>query len=450
MSKIKNVCCIGAGYVGGPTMTVMALKNPDINFNVVDLNKDRIDSWNNEDLNKLPIYEPGLNEILKRVRNKNLFFSTAIEKAILDSEIIFIAVNTPTKTSGEGKGMASDLKYFKACARDIKKYSKGFKIIVEKSTVPVQTADKIKEIFLEGGKSFDFEILSNPEFLAEGTAINDMLNPNRVLIGGDISTSKGKNSIKILSEIYESWVPKNKILTTNVWSSELAKLASNAMLAQRVSSINSLSALCEVTGANITELSKAIGMDQRIGSKFLNSSPGFGGSCFQKDILNLVYISKSFGLNEVAQYWNQVLKINDYQRRRIADIVINAFDGDITNKNIFILGWAFKSNTDDTRESSSIIITEILYSLGAKISILDPQVKKGTILNDINQNWKINYNHDITFYKDNLSIIDSDAAIILTEWEEFKSINFDKNCKVFDSRNLLKEKDTYYRLGVKS
>jgi len=449
MEKVNNICCLGAGYVGGPTMLVMALKNPDITFNVVDLNISRISNWNNEDLDKLPIYEPGLKEIVKKVRNKNLFFSSEIKKSIEDADIIFIAVNTPTINSGPGKGMASNLEYFDSCASDIKKYSKGFKIIVEKSTVPVKTAERLSKILSENQNNFDFEILSNPEFLAEGTAVNDMLNPDRVLIGGN-SSQRGKKSIEALSKLYEKWIPKSRILKTNVWSSELAKLASNAMLAQRISSINSLSALCEKTGADINELSKAIGMDNRIGSKFLKPSPGFGGSCFQKDLLNLIYISTFFGLEEVAEYWNQVLKINDYQRRRIAQIVINSFDESIMGKSILILGWAFKANTDDTRESSSISITEKLYTKGAKISIYDPKVKKNSILEDISEHWNSFNDGDLKILNSLERNISFDAVIVLTEWEEFKNLNFSNECKIFDCRDILNHKKTFYRLGVKS
>ncbi|MDA8934929.1 nucleotide sugar dehydrogenase, partial [Flavobacteriaceae bacterium] len=313
---IKNICCIGAGYVGGPTMAVIALKCPEINIIVVDNNLEKIKDWNGS-LDNIPVYEPGLVEIIEKVRGKNLFFSNDIKGAIEKSEMIFMAVNTPTKKEGEGAGMAADLRYVENCAKDIAKYSKSDKIVIEKSTLPVRTAEKIKEILEENSNDIHFEILSNPEFLAEGTAIKDLFKSDRVLIGGDDSPT-GKKAVKALVDIYANWIPKEKILTTNVWSSELAKLASNAMLAQRISSINSLSALCEKTGADIDDLSRAIGMDHRIGSHFLKASVGFGGSCFQKDILNLVYLCQYYGLNEVAEYWHQVLKINDYQKRRFA------------------------------------------------------------------------------------------------------------------------------------
>ena len=306
--KINSICCIGAGYVGGPTMAVIALKCPHIKVNVVDVNESKINLWNNSDLNKLPVYEPGLNEIIKKTRNRNLFFSTDIKSAVNDSQMIFVAVNTPTKTYGEGKGMAADLTYVEKCAKTIAEYSNSNKIVIEKSTLPVRTAEKIKEIlYLNANPGVSFEVLSNPEFLAEGTAIKDLFKSDRVLIGSD-QTESGLLAAKLLVEIYENWIPRNKILTTNVWSSELTKLASNAMLAQRISSINSLSAICEVTGADIEEVSNAIGFDKRIGRDFLKSSVGFGGSCFQKDILNLVYLSRHYGLKEVADFWHQVEK----------------------------------------------------------------------------------------------------------------------------------------------
>ena len=315
--KIKNICCIGAGYVGGPTMSIIARKNPNIRVNVVDMNADKIAAWNSKNLDNLPVFEPGLSKVVKESRGKNLFFSTEVNKHICDADMVFISVNTPTKTSGEGKGYASDLKYVEACAKQIAKVSKTSKIVVEKSTVPVRTSEKIKEILSTYNKDVDFQILSNPEFLAEGTAMRDLEIPDRVLIGGD-NTPKGKKAIESLVNIYSTWVPKENILTTNLWSSELSKLTANAFLAQRISSINSLSALCEATGADIEEVSKAIGMDSRIGASFLKSSVGFGGSCFQKDILNLVYISRSLGLKKVAHYWEQIIEINKYQRDRFS------------------------------------------------------------------------------------------------------------------------------------
>ena len=358
---VNNICCIGAGYVGGPTMAVIALKCPHINVNVVDANPDKIKAWNGP-LNNLPVYEPGLADVIKETRDRNLFFSDDIAGHIEKADMIFMAVNTPTKTEGEGAGMAADLRYIEACAHSIAKYSNSDKIVVEKSTLPVRTAEKIKEILDQNSSGIHFEILSNPEFLAEGTAIQDLFKSDRVLIGGE-ETNSGQKAVKALVDIYANWIPQDKILTTNVWSSELAKLSSNAMLAQRVSSINSLSALCEKTGANISELSKAIGMDHRIGPHFLRASVGFGGSCFQKDILNLVYLCKFYGLNEVAEYWHQVVKINDYQKDRFTQKIIDHFEGDITGKRIAILGWAFKPNTNDSRESPAIHVASKLIQL---------------------------------------------------------------------------------------
>lgn len=435
--KIKNICCIGAGYVGGPSMAVIALKCPNINITVVDNNPDRIKAWNGP-LDELPVYEPGLSDIINNTRGRNLFFSNDISGNIEKAEMIFIAVNTPTKTEGEGAGMAADLKYIEACARDIAKYSKSDKIIIEKSTVPIRTAEKIKDILILDNKNLQFEVLSNPEFMAEGTAIQDLFESDRILIGGDDSKS-GQKAVKALVNIYAHWIQKEKILTTNVWSSELAKLSSNAMLAQRISSINSLSALCEKTGANIDELSNAIGMDHRIGSKFLKTSVGFGGSCFQKDILNLVYLCKFYGLYEVAEYWHQVIKINNYQKERFAHKVIDHFNGDLNGIKLGILGWAFKANTNDSRESAAIKVSEILYKSGASLYIYDPKVHHKTIINDIEKIWEIN----VSFRNSKIEIVDKliktnkcDAFVILTEWEEFKKINIDASKIIFDGRNI--------------
>ena len=321
-------------------MAVIALKCPNIKVTVVDMNAERISAWNGP-LENLPIYEPGLAEVISVARGRNLFFSTEVDQAIDKAEMIFMAVNTPTKTEGDGVGMAADLRYVIACAKNIAKIAKTDKIVIEKSTLPVRTAEKIKEILNSEGNSVHFEILSNPEFLAEGTAIQDLFKSDRVLIGGD-ETKTGKQALQALVDIYANWIPREKILTTNVWSSELAKLASNAMLAQRISSINSLSALCEKTGANIDDLSKAIGLDHRIGPHFLKASVGFGGSCFQKDILNLVYLCRYYGLNEVAEYWHQVIKINDYQKNSFTQKIVDGLGGDVKKKKIAILGWAFK------------------------------------------------------------------------------------------------------------
>tara|TARA_A100001011_G_scaffold163378_1_gene171965 strand:- start:6643 stop:7986 length:1344 start_codon:yes stop_codon:yes gene_type:complete len=442
--KIKNICCIGAGYVGGPTMSVIALKCPHININVVDANQDKINAWNGH-IDNLPVFEPGLSEVIEKTRNRNLFFSTNINENIEKAEMIFIAVNTPTKTEGKGAGMAADLTYVEACARDIAKYSKSDKIVIEKSTLPVRTAEKIKEILISNNKTVNFEILSNPEFLAEGTAIEDLFKSDRVLIGGD-DTESGQKAIESLVNIYKNWIEKEKILTTDVWTSELSKLASNAMLAQRISSINSLSALCEKTGASVDELSHAIGMDHRIGSKFLKASVGFGGSCFQKDILNLVYLCKFYGLNEVAEFWHQVVKINNYQKERFAQKVIDHFDGNLTGKKIAVLGWAFKANTNDSRESAAIKVSEILYKNGASLSIYDPKVQKRTIVNDIQNLWKIKNSmkeKKINIVEKFAATNDCDAFVIITEWEEFKNIDIDDAKIIFDGRNINENKNKF-------
>ena len=438
--QIKNICCIGAGYVGGPTMAVIALKCPHINVTVVDANPERIKAWNGP-LNALPVYEPGLAEVVKEARGRNLFFSEDISGNIERAEMIFMAVNTPTKTEGEGAGMAADLRYVEACAKDIAKYSKSDKIVIEKSTLPVRTAEKIKEILEENSNGIHFEILSNPEFLAEGTAIQDLFKSDRVLIGGD-QTESGQKAVQALVDVYANWIPEEKILTTNVWSSELAKLASNAMLAQRISSINSLSALCEKTGANIDELSKAIGMDHRIGPHFLKASVGFGGSCFQKDILNLVYLCKHYGLDEVAEYWHQVIKINDYQKDRFAQKIIDHFGGDLTGKRIAILGWAFKANTNDSRESAAIYVTKILIDNGGKINIYDPLVNKNRIEKDL-----LDFNIDSSrceIQNHGSEVFSNlDAIAILTEHKEFKNPELSK--VIFDGRGI--NNSAYYTIG---
>ena len=444
--KINKICCIGAGYVGGPTMAVIALKCPEIDVTVVDSNPEKIRSWNGP-YDNLPVFEKGLSKIVKKVRNRNLFFSHDIKSNIEDAEMIFVAVNTPTKKVGKGAGMAADLKYVESCARDIAKYSKSNKIIIEKSTLPVRTAERIKEILLSENSEIHFEILSNPEFLAEGTAIKDLFKSDRVLIGGD-QTKTGQNAIQSLVNIYLNWIPRDKIVTTNVWSSELAKLASNAMLAQRISSINSLSALCEKTGAKIDELSKAIGMDRRIGPDFLEASVGFGGSCFQKDILNLVYLCKYYGLYDIAEYWHQVVKINDYQKSRFAKKIIDHFGGNLKGKKILILGWSFKANTNDTRESPSIYIAEKLYKSGSKLVIYDPLVSKQKILSDINSYWgtsldnqKLEKNIDTI---ENLKNIRNnyDGFAILTNLKEFESIDLNGQT-VFDGFRINKYHDNY-------
>ncbi len=458
--SVKRVCCIGAGYVGGPTMAVMSLKCPDILINIVDVNQERIDAWNSDDLSKLPIFEPGLDDIVKKTRGRNLFFSTRIKESIENADMIFISVNTPTKKKGLGAGKASDLKWVEACAREVAKYSKGDTVVVEKSTLPVRTAEVIQKILYSSARKSgeeikSFKVLSNPEFLAEGTAINDLLNPDRVLIGGD-----DEQSMLSLKEIYKEWVPEDKILLTNIWSSELAKLTSNAFLAQRISSINSISAICEVTGADIREVSRAIGKDSRIGSKFLDSGPGFGGSCFKKDILNLVYLADYFGLKEVANFWESVVEINSWHQNRIAKIVVNKLFGTVSNKKLVILGFAFKANTNDTRESAAINICKNLLEEGANLIIHDPKVTSSQIETDLHKR-PINLlgieNSDLKEKSgewchidtiDNIDIFDNaHAVIILTEWDEFKHINWnsialkmDPPAWVFDARSIVKPK----------
>ena len=445
--KITKICCIGAGYVGGPTMAIIAQKCPHIQVMVVDLNEERISAWNDSDINNIPIYEPGLGLIVAEARGRNLFFSTDVEKAIDEAQIIFISVNTPTKTYGKGKGMAADLKYIELCARQIAKIAKNDKIVVEKSTLPVRTAEAIKSILDNTGNGVQFQILSNPEFLAEGTAVQDLLNPDRILIGGEESV-EGQKAIKALVDLYSNWVAPEKILTTNVWSSELSKLTANAFLAQRISSINALSELCEKTGANINEVAKAIGMDSRIGPKFLKASVGFGGSCFQKDILNLVYIAKSYGLDEVADYWEQVIIMNDHQKKRFSSKIVKTLYNTVADKKITFLGWAFKKDTNDTRESAAIYVANDLINEQAKIAVYDPKVSRKKILADLDylETRKSEKNiESISKFDDPYEACKNSHAIaVLTEWDEF--INYDwkkiydgmqKPAFVFDGRNIL-------------
>lgn len=445
---VKSICCIGAGYVGGPTMAVLALKNPEIKITVVDVNQERINAWNDSNLDLLPVYEPGLAEIIAKTRNVNLFFSTDVDQAIDDAEMIFISVNTPTKTYGVGKGMAADLKYIELCARQIARVATSPKIVVEKSTLPVRTASTIKTILKNSENNVAFEILSNPEFLAEGTAISDLLNPDRVLIGGDYHTNQGKQAINTLVSIYENWVPNNKIITTNIWSSELSKLTANAFLAQRISSINAMSAICEATEANIDEVAYAIGKDSRIGEKFLKASVGFGGSCFQKDILNLVYIAQSFGLNEVAAYWEQVILMNNYQKKRFARKIVSEMFNTVSGKKIALLGWAFKKDTNDSRESAAIDIANYLIEEQAELHIYDPKVTSQQILSDLERitNLPINQlSSKITIHSNSNEIFQKAHAVaILTEWDAFKSYDYEAIKKqmfepafLFDGRNIL-------------
>ncbi|AWH75129.1 nucleotide sugar dehydrogenase [Dokdonia sp. Dokd-P16] len=420
--KIKNICCIGAGYVGGPTMSVIALKCPDIKVTVVDLNEKRIAAWNDENLDNLPIYEPGLAEVVGEARGRNLFFSTEVDKAIDEADLIFISVNTPTKTYGVGKGMAADLKYIELCARQIARVATSDKIVVEKSTLPVRTAEALQNILHNTGNGVRFDILSNPEFLAEGTAIQDLLNADRVLIGG-ASTPEGIKATDALAEIYAQWLPEERILRTNVWSSELSKLTANAFLAQRVSSINAMSELCEVTGADIQEVARAVGTDSRIGPKFLKASVGFGGSCFQKDILNLVYIAKTYGLDEVADYWEQVIIMNDYQKRRFAEKIVKTLFNTVSGKKIALLGWAFKKDTNDTRESAAIYVADYLLNEQAEVVIYDPKVSKEQVLADLdylNSRSEAENRALVTVVTDPIEACDNAHAIaIMTEWDEF-------------------------------
>ena len=449
--KITKICCIGAGYVGGPTMAVIAQKCPDIQVTVVDLNEQRIKDWNDPNTDNIPIYEPGLSDIVSQARGRNLFFSTDVEKAIDEAEVVFISVNTPTKTYGKGKGMAADLKYIELCARQIAKVSKSNKIVVEKSTLPVRTAEAIKSILDNTGNGVQFQILSNPEFLAEGTAIDDLLNPDRILIGGD-TTREGEAAINALVDVYANWVSRDKILTTNVWSSELSKLTANAFLAQRISSINAMSELCEKTGADVSEVARAIGMDSRIGPKFLKASVGFGGSCFQKDILNLVYIAKSYGLNEVADYWEQVIIMNDYQKRRFSNKIVQTLYNTVADKKIAFLGWAFKKDTNDTRESAAIYVADDLINELAKISVYDPKVSRNKILSDLDyletRTSSENTNAVSTFEDPYEACKNAHAIAVLTEWDEFVKYDWQKIYNdmqkpafVFDGRNILNAKE---------
>ncbi|CAH1153451.1 unnamed protein product [Phaedon cochleariae] len=446
MAKITNICCLGAGYVGGPTCSVIALKCPEVKVTVADLSKERIAQWNSD---KLPIYEPGLDKVVKTCRGRNLFFSTDITKAILEAELIFISVNTPTKIVGNGKGRAADLKYVEGAARLIANTAQNDKIVVEKSTVPVKAAESIANILKANQKpGVSYQVLSNPEFLAEGTAIDDLLNADRVLIGGEES-SEGRKAIEALCSIYDHWIPRENIITTNTWSSELSKLAANAFLAQRISSINSLSAVCEATGADVSEVARAVGLDSRIGSKFLQASVGFGGSCFQKDILNLVYICECLNLLEVAAYWQQVIDMNEYQKSRFSIKIVEALFNTVSGKNICILGFAFKKNTGDTRESPSIFIANTLIQEGGSIRIYDPKVEEDQIFEDLTHP-SITHSPElvrknVTVYQDAYSACEGCHAIVVcTEWDEFTNLDYDqiyqkmmKPAYIFDGRKIL-------------
>ena len=447
--QIRTICCIGAGYVGGPTMAVIADRCPDIQVLVVDLNTARIAAWNDADLSRLPVYEPGLDAVVERCRGRNLHFSTEVDAAIAAADMVFIAVNTPTKARGIGAGQASDLRWVEACARQVAKVAQGHTIVVEKSTLPVRTAEAVKAILEaaeQTGRSRSFSVLSNPEFLAEGTAISDLEGPDRVLIGGEDPAA-----IEALAGVYGQWVAPERILRTNLWSSELSKLTANAFLAQRISSINSIAALCEATEANVQEVARAIGTDSRIGPKFLKAGPGFGGSCFQKDILNLVYLCRHFGLPEVADYWESVVALNSWQQHRLAGLVVQKLFGTVTGKRIAILGFAFKADTNDTRESPAIRVCRDLLEEGAVLAIHDPKVDPAQIALDLGQ-------PQFDAYADVASgdggwfccsspqdaCTGADAVVVLTEWDQYRQLDWPALAQVmrhpawaFDARGVL-------------
>jgi UDPglucose 6-dehydrogenase len=438
MGLKKKILCIGAGYVGGPSMAMIAYKCPDYRITVVDIDQERIDAWNSH---VLPVYEPGLDKIVKKCRGKNLFFSKDIKNQINENDIIFVSVNTPTKTYGAGADMAADLQYWEKTARQILKYSQSSKIVIEKSTLPVKTALAMEKILSPATGKIKFEVLSNPEFMAEGTAVNDLENPDRVLIGSRETKSALKARSQLI-EIYSRWVPLKKIITSNIWSSELSKLVANAFLAQRVSSINSISALCEKTDADITEVAQAVGMDSRIGDKFLKAGIGFGGSCFKKDILNLVYLCSYYGLQEVASYWENVVKINQYQQERFIANILHAMFGTLAGKKICVLGFAFKADTSDTRESPAIYISQKLLAEHAEIIISDPRALKNAAI-------------DLAGIKGNIKYIDDPykaaagchALVILTDWDLYRRLDFKKIYRsmvkpafLFDGRNIIDHK----------
>ena len=446
-----KICCIGAGYVGGPTMAMIARKCPDIQVTVVDIDKTRIDAWNSD---SLPVFEPKLAEIINETRGKNLFFTTDLNQSIRDAELIFISVNTPTKTFGMGAGRAADLQYVEKCARSIAKVAESDKIVIERSTLPVRTAESIKTILDANHSKVKFQVLSNPEFLAEGSAIDDLENPDRVLIGGDRSEA-GRRAVQTLVDLYSQWVPKEKIITTNLWSSELSKLAANAFLAQRISSINAISALCEVTGADVDEVAYAIGADSRIGKKFLKSSVGFGGSCFQKDILNLVYLCEHYDLPEAAAYWEQVVSLNDYQKRRFVSRIISTLFNTVSGKRIAVFGFAFKKNTNDTRGSAAIQVCSDLLAEQAQVAVYDPKVSEEQIRESLKA---------AGGNKDNLRVVgsayeaaeDAHAVAVLTEWDEIREFDYKRIFKsmqnpafIFDGRNIL-DLDKLRKIGFEA
>lgn len=448
-NEVRKITCVGAGYVGGPTCAMIANKCSDITVTVVDMCQPKIDQWNSD---TLPIYEPGLHEIVLRCRGKNLFFSSDIPEAIKDADLIFISVNTPTKMYGRGKGMAPDLKYVESVARTIAKYARGPKIVVEKSTVPVKAAQSISTILREAKKDYPelvFQVLSNPEFLAEGTAMTDLANPDRVLIGGD-PTPEGLEAVAQLVRVYERWVDRSRIITTNTWSSELSKLAANAFLAQRISSINAISAICEATGADVGEVAHAIGHDTRIGSRFLQASVGFGGSCFQKDVLSLVYLCESLNLGKVANYWKGVIDINNWQRRRFADKIVGELFNTVADKKIAMFGFSFKKNTGDTRESSAIYVAKYLIEECAHLRFYDPKVSVEQIKQELALvTSKESVDKYVTVHSSAYNAAQqTHALVILTEWDEFKTLDYSEIYKdmqhpaaVFDGRLILDKKE---------
>ena len=444
MGNEKSILCIGAGYVGGPTMAMIAAKCPEYKVTVADINADRIARWNSD---SLPIYEPGLEQLVAQSRGRNLFFTTDVEKGIRESKIIFVSVNTPTKTFGSGAGKAADLQFWEKSARLIVECSTEDKIVVEKSTLPVRAAEAIHRILQSNTKGLNFSVLSNPEFLAEGTAVADLENPDRVLIGS-MTTPDGHESMQRLVDIYAHWVPREKILTTNVWSSEMSKLVSNAMLAQRISSINSISALCEKTEADIQEVSRAVSMDSRIGSKFLRAGVGFGGSCFKKDILNLVYLCECYNLHEVAAYWEQVVLMNEYQERRFAERIVKNMFNTVSNKRIAVFGFAFKADTGDTRESPAIYISNLLVGEHASLAIYDPKAIENAKLDLANTEGRIEYFEDP--YE---AVRGAHAIALITDWKEFTTKKkkkifslMEKPAFIFDGRNIL-DHERLYTLG---
>jgi len=457
--KVSKICCIGAGYVGGPTCAVVALKCPHIQVTIVDLNQARVDAWNSPTYD-LPIYEPGLVDVVKAARGRNLFFSTDVDKAIEEADLIFVSVNTPTKKSGVGAGFAADLNYIELATRRIANVATSSKIVVEKSTVPCRTAESMRTILEANSKpGCRFDILSNPEFLAEGTAITDLFSPDRVLIGS-LQTPEGLDACAALASVYANWVPAERILTVGLWSSELSKLAANAMLAQRISSINALSAICEATGANIDEVAHAIGCDSRIGPKFLKASVGFGGSCFQKDILNLVYLSESLHLPEVAAYWRQVVEMNEHQKRRFSKRVVDTMFNTITGKRIAVLGFAFKADTGDTRESAAITLIKDFQQERAYINVYDPQVAEEQMWMDLAEASPLipleQIKQQVTVCTSAMDACrNAEAVVIATEWKEFLEIDWaevykgmNKPAFVFDGR-LLVDAEKLREIGFK-